>query len=277
MAETLKYGDITPAVGTMQESLIQRGFMTRLNPKGRPNRDNWWGTITTAALLKFQLEMVRLGLLNQDEATGRTCGPRCMSLLQGSSMPMPTETPDWPERPPFDALGSAGTKAIFGEFDYRPKRAKTSGGDEIEITDRWADENIVTVRIPQLIGVPLYYPGNTEKCSGKVTLHRLAVPVFKRFFEAAEEHGLLPLIKTYDGAYNPRFQRGSYTSLSNHAFGTAMDLNAYANGMGKTPAPMGHDGCLLPLVEVASNAGLYWGGFFSGSRRDGMHFEVARL
>jgi hypothetical protein len=221
--------------------------------------------------------MVRLGILKKDEATGRTCGPRCMSLLLGTNTPVPTETPDWPERPLFDTLGVQGTKDIFGEFDYTPHYARTADGEEFTVKGNWAEENIVTVEIPQLVGVPFYYPTNDEKCTGRVTMHKLAVPVFRKFFEAAEEHGLLPLIRTYDGCYNPRFQRGTHDRISNHAFGTAIDLNGYANGQGRKPAAMGEDGCLLPLVDVATAAGLYWGGFFSGRRKDGMHFEVARL
>lgn len=275
MDGTIKYGDRGFRAGTLQEALIQRGFLSRLTNTGRPNKDNIFGPLTSEALLKFQMEMVRLGLLNSDEATGRTCGPRCFSLLFGGTPA--TETPDYPEKPEFSALTAAGMNAVFGEFDYSPRRAASTKGETFKVLGRWAQENLTTVYVPQLDGVPFYYPNNPEVCKGRVTLHRLAVPVILRFFEAAEAHGLLPLIKTYDGAYNPRFQRGTHDRLSNHAYGTAIDLNGYANGIGKKPAALGQDGCLLPLVDIASAAGLYWGGFFSGSRIDGMHFEVARL
>lgn len=273
--DTIKYGDHTDAVGIVQDALIRRGFLPRLTATGRPNKDNRFGPLTSEAVLKFQLEMVRLGFLKPDEATGRTCGPRCLALLLEENPAVPTETPDWPERPDFSPLDEAGMETLFGSFSYTPRKARTTNGERITVTDRWAEENLITVHIPQLVGVPFYYPDNPDRCKGRVTLHKLAAPRFIEFLHLVEKNGMLPLIRTYDGAYNPRFQRGSTTKLSTHAFATSMDFNAYANPLGREPASMGQDGCLLPLVGIASSLGIYWGGFFP--RKDGMHFEVAQL
>jgi D-alanyl-D-alanine carboxypeptidase len=61
--------------------------------------------------------------------------------------------------------------------------------------------------------------------------------------------------------------------LSNHSWGTAIDLNATWNGRGAIPAMMGDRGCIRELVAVAHANGFYWGGHFT--TKDGMHFEVA--
>ena len=60
--------------------------------------------------------------------------------------------------------------------------------------------------------------------------------------------------------------------LSNHAFGTAFDINVQWNPLEALP---GRTGCVFELVPMAHRHGFYWGGHFS--RRDGMHFEVARV
>jgi hypothetical protein len=69
--------------------------------------------------------------------------------------------------------------------------------------------------------------------------------------------------------------RGSTTTLSNHAYGTAFDINAAWNGLGREPAPLGAKGSVLELLPLAEAHGFAWGGLFS--RRDAMHFEVARV
>ena len=91
-----------------------------------------------------------------------------------------------------------------------------------------------------------------------------------------EKEGLLDRILTFDGSFVPRFIRGSTSTLSNHAFGTAFDINAQFNPLGQEPAEMGAKGCVRELVPIANRFGFAWGGHFK-KRPDGMHFEVARI
>ena len=78
-----------------------------------------------------------------------------------------------------------------------------------------------------------------------------------------------------DWGYAERPIRGSSTTLSNHASGTAMDLNA-------TRHPMGVRGTFTPAQAAAIRAQLRtydgcirWGGDYTG-RPDEMHFEINR-
>jgi len=64
--------------------------------------------------------------------------------------------------------------------------------------------------------------------------------------------------------------------LSNHAFGSAFDINASFNALGVEPARVGDRGCVRELVTIANDHGFYWGGHFA-KRPDGMHFEVANI
>jgi hypothetical protein len=125
----------------------------------------------------------------------------------------------------------------------------------------------------------------TKGCpKGKVSFHKKGVPQLQALWAAWEAAGLLPLVLTFDGGWNPRFIRGSTKSLSNHAWGTAFDVNAALNPLGCVPALVGKPGSTRKLVELAVQNGFFWGGWFGefagGSvkgRFDGMHFECYKL
>jgi hypothetical protein len=96
----------------------------------------------------------------------------------------------------------------------------------------------------------------------------------KALWEDWERADLLDRILSYDGSFVPRFIRGSATQLSNHAFGSAFDINADENRLGTRPPLAGARGSTRELVPLANKHGFYWGGHFS-TRPDGMHFEIA--
>jgi len=64
--------------------------------------------------------------------------------------------------------------------------------------------------------------------------------------------------------------------ISNHAFGSAFDINVAYNPLGAEPVYPGQKGCVFDLVPLAHEHGFYWGGHFR-NRRDGMHFEIAEI
>ena len=76
-------------------------------------------------------------------------------------------------------------------------------------------------------------------------------------------------IKTWDGCFNIRKKRG-LTSMSLHSWGIAVDINAFENGLGKTPK------LSSGFVKCFTDAGFNWGGNFK-SRVDGMHFELSNI
>lgn len=202
----------------------------------------------------------------------RLAGPLTMAELRLTAKPE-TAVNKWPfidTASPFPAMSAARRLKVFGEYKF-----ERADGDNIRILGGWESDNIESFFIPQLAGVPFYSPNGLQKCSGYVRLHKMAGPVFQRFFALVDSKGLMSLVRSFDGAFVPRFVRGSRSSLSNHAWGTAIDINCFANGLGREPARIGTDGYLLPLVALAHQCGLYWGGNFS--RKDGMHWEIAVL
>lgn len=212
-------------------------------------------------------------------------GPNTLKAAIADGFPDPDAIHDdadvlgakWPPKPEgFSGLSFVDRAKVLGSFSFVP--APVTGNPEaIKITDGWDKRNIVSVDIPQLKG--------TKGCpSGKVSFHTKGAKQLQTLWAAWETAGLLPLVLTFDGGWNPRFVRGSTKYLSNHAWGSAFDVNYKWNGLGCIPALVGKEGSVRKLVDLAVQNGFFWGGWFGefvgGSvkgRFDGMHFELMRL
>jgi hypothetical protein len=185
---------------------------------------------------------------------------------QGFAFAVPSSAPARPSG--FSAYVSNREREVkFGKFSYVWDPAPDNP-EQIRVTDDWADDNLVQFVVPLLINQKL-------SKTGKVTCHKLFASAVGLFFSRVEEAGLADRILTWDGCYVPRYIRGSRQTLSNHAWGTAFDINADWNPLGHQSAPLGAKGCVYELVPIAIDCGLFWGQWFNG-RADGMHFELAR-
>lgn len=196
--------------------------------------------------------------------------PGSLPPLQPSTQAGPPRAgdPSWPPRPDFSILTDHGgaRERVLGRIEW-----VRASGDFIRITNGWERQHLVEVFIPQLAHVP---GGN----GGRLLFHRIAAEQLRRLFAAWESAGLLHLLKTFDGAWVPRTIRLNPTVLSNHAYGTAFDINAAWNGMLRVPALVGQPGSVRELVPLANAHGFYWGGhwnFDGKGAADGMHFEWA--
>lgn len=269
----LEYGDEGTDVRRLQEYLNDAHGAT-LSPDGA------FGTLTRTALRDHQrvLGLTQTGKV--DEATFNALVSKGLLLLGpplfGSSTAM--AWPPLPSSPPQPT--AALTSRLFGKFRFR--HAPTASNPErIEILDEWVEHNIVELHIPQLDKC-LFAAGrnHVRRERGTIRCHKLAAPAFMKVFERWEEAGLMDRVLTCAGAFNARLKRGAssatHANLSNHSWGTAIDLNAWENPLGHVPMGIGARGCLRELVGIAYDLGFYWGGHFS-SRPDGMHFELAEL
>jgi peptidoglycan hydrolase-like protein with peptidoglycan-binding domain len=224
-----------------------------------------FGDDTKQATQEFQ----RAHGLADDGIAGNTTLGLAMSLgfHVVDDDPALADTLDPPPKPNFPPLDLAGRQAAFGAFPFVSAPAPDNP-EAIRITSNWETENIVTVTVPQLRGV-VGAPSN-----GTVRFHRLVAPRAVALFQAWDDAGLKGLILSYAGSFVPRFIRGSRSVLSQHAFGSAFDINADFNGLGATPVALGAKGSVRALVPIANQLGFYWGGHFA--RRDGMHFELGK-
>lgn len=87
-----------------------------------------------------------------------------------------------------------------------------------------------------------------------------------RAYKAGQLEKLDSLI-TWDGCFNIRKKRG-LQSLSTHAWGVAVDINAFRNQLGKTPTFSDKFACIW------ERHGWTWGGRWA--RPDGMHFQYTK-
>lgn len=81
--------------------------------------------------------------------------------------------------------------------------------------------------------------------------------------------GLVSELKTWDGCFNIRMQRGSKTQFSLHSWGIAIDVNAFENQLHMVPK------LSEAFVVCFNGAGFDWGGDWS--RQDGMHFQLSSI
>lgn len=102
----------------------------------------------------------------------------------------------------------------------------------------------------------------------KIYCHKLMAPRLELALRALVAKKLTKELKTWDGCYMVRKMRG-LASMSLHAWGAAIDLNASENQLGHKPV------LSAAFVDCFKTAGLDWGGTWS--RPDGMHFQLRAL
>lgn len=182
------------------------------------------------------------------------------------SSDMGVDGPNWPPRPSSARQMDLAThKVAFGNFAYEPAPTKSSP-EAIRITDDWARTNVAHVLIPQLKGVR----GAPADCN--VFFHVKVAHRLEAAFRSIDDAGLLNRVVSFGGTWVTRYIRGSRRTLSNHAWGAAIDVNADLNPLGTRPVLKGHPGSTRELVDAFFQAGFFWGGWFD-SRPDAMHFE----
>ena len=132
------------------------------------------------------------------------------------------------------------------------------------VAGTWADErkHMVLLEVPR----PHLLNTTTGKHTSRIYINEYVAPALMHAFKNVLDRGQRFKLKSFDGCLNIRPIRGS-TTLSTHAYGLAIDINAKGNGLGETPA-------IDPdLVKCFTDAGWIWGGTFK--RKDGMHFQIA--
>ncbi|MEH6628867.1 MAG: M15 family metallopeptidase [Motiliproteus sp.] len=260
--EILRRGSEGKNVERWQHFLIGQKFLKGL-------ADGEFGPMTEQATKAFQ----RASKISADGIVGPKAFGKALELgfdIGFTDPQLRDSEPLLPITSSLKALNGAKREQLFGKIEF-----KAESGGKIKILNNWEQDNIKTVILPQLKGIPVFGPDG-RKSSGKLRFHQAAGEQLKALWSAWEEEGLIDRILSYEGSYNPRFIRGSRTSLSNHAYGTAFDINGSWNGLGKIPASSGERGSVRELIALANEYGFYWGGHFK-SRPDGMHFEVAKL
>jgi hypothetical protein len=246
-------------VGDLQKFLLGRGFDILVDEKFGPKTKTMVARYQAAATLKSDgiVGPVTWGRLLQDGFR-----PQNWEKDAGGLQIDDRDNPNFPEKP----VGGVSPNGLllFGKgFTYTPK--PIPGMPEyVEPSRAWVAENIGTAYIPQLISV---------KGSPEVRFNVRLIAQLEAMFGVWESLGLIHLVKTWDGGNVTRFVRGRNDKLSNHTFGSALDLNARWNPYRAEPALVSETGTVRPLVLAAYKLGFYWGGWYN----DGMHFEAYKV
>jgi hypothetical protein len=227
--------------------------------------DGIFGPKTREATISFQKDYH----LKPDGIVGQKTYTKAFSLgLEFVNDPSDTSkySINYPPLPNFEYLSNTNHKfKLFGRYQYEVLQ-----GGNIKIKGNWQKDNIKYVEIPQLKNVE----GAPENCM--IAFHKVAIPQLKLLFIEWEKAGLMHLVKSWHGSFVPRLVRGSTNRLSNHAFGTAFDINYKWNRLGIIPSTVGQEGSVRELVPLANEMGFFWGGHYK-QRKDGMHFEIAKI
>lgn len=149
---------------------------------------------------------------------------------------------------------------IFGQFHYR----ELSDG-RIEVDPQWVANNIVTITLPGL--------------NRQVQVHKDAADNFIRAFNYIKngtavingrQVSLLSLVYTMDGTYVARHVNWDPSrGLSNHSWGTAIDINADGH-FGYVDSAT--DPNMILWEKAFQPAGFSWGNRYS----DSMHYELLK-
>jgi len=232
--------------------------------------DGDFGANTETATITFQK---KYKLLPDGIVGNKTIG---VAMQLGFDLVEDQETDEtsanWPAPPAFKSLSQSMAEEVFGKFQFVPD-PEPRNPERIKILDDWREKNIIKLYVPQLKGIKTY---GTSTSTGYIYFHKKAAQQMLDLWAAWEKDGLLKYVIQWSGTYSARLIRGSQTRLSNHAFGTAFDINVFWNGLGKLPALLGKEGSVRKLVPLANKYGFFWGGHFP-RRPDGMHFEVAKV
>lgn len=173
-------------------------------------------------------------------------------------------SPRWPPKPQGIFVNG---ELLFGrDFSYTPRPLPTMP-EYVEADPEWVRSNIGKANISQLVGV------TGAPSDGSIFFNRRIIPQLEAVFGVWEERGDLGLLLSFAGSWVTRFIRGRRDKLSNHAFGSAFDINAAWNGYRRQPALVGSRGSVRTLVMPAFELGFYWGGWYN----DGMHFEAYKI
>jgi peptidoglycan hydrolase-like protein with peptidoglycan-binding domain len=243
--QNLSWGSRGSAVSLLQKDLTGLGFNTY-------GVDGIFGSNTYNAVVKFQK--------SQGLGADGIVGPKTKAALNArtSSTPSRSGETDIRKYPKISKVNGS-----FGQFHYR----ELAGG-RIEVDPIWIANNIVTINLPGL--------------NKNVQVHKAAANNFIKAFTyiqngTATINGkqvpLLSLIKTMDGTFVTRHVNWNPANgLSNHSWGTAIDINASNHFRYVNPTWEPNDPNAILWEKAFKPAGFSWG----NSYNDSMHYELLK-
>ncbi len=152
---------------------------------------------------------------------------------------------------------------LFGVISFRTNSSTWIRGDDIKFISGFDEADITPLVIPQLASVP-------GANGGHLRFHKRGHAQLLKAFDDIQKASLLGVIKSCAGTAVIRLRKpiggGLSKFPSNHAFGTAIDLNSDDH----------HDGAsTAPIASIFQANGFKWGQEFD--HPDPMHYEIAQF
>lgn len=123
---------------------------------------------------------------------------------------------------------------------------------------------LVAIDFPE----PLKLSWAHDQVARAIRVHPISAEAWRRAFAMVHGSGLWPLLHDFGGGFNVRFQRGSDSKISTHAWGLAGDFDVKRNPLGARPQMD------MEIVRIFQAVGFTWGGEWM--RPDGQHFQWAK-
>jgi hypothetical protein len=152
--------------------------------------------------------------------------------------------------------GMDAVKAEYGD----PRPFLRSDGT---ITSAWETTTLAYLQLPGGLAIGW----DPTMVIHRIRCHRKLTGSLGAVFQALFDAGHWELLKSFDGCYSWRTQRGSQQKLSMHCWGVAIDLNAASNVLG-TNGDMPDE-----VIQAFQKEGWEWGGKWH--RPDPQHFQAA--
>lgn len=217
-------------------------------------------SISQAAEEKVQTEAKPAAIKPTAKAvTSSAVNPPPPIIKETINKEMPVSRSDFTDKYTYPKLSKS--KGIYGQFHYRD----TSGG-RIEIDPGWLANNIVSITLPGL--------------NRQVQVHKEAADNFIQAFNYivngsvminGKRVPLLNLIRSMDGTFVSRHVNWNpENGLSNHSWGTAIDINAGDHFRRVDPEQEPNDPNLILWEKAFKPAGFSWGNSYA----DAMHYEL---
>jgi peptidoglycan hydrolase-like protein with peptidoglycan-binding domain len=244
--QNLAWGSRGTAVSQLQKDLTGLGFNTY-------GVDEIFGQNTYNAVVRFQK--------SQGLYADGIVGPKTKAVLNARLSSTTVSRSGQTDIRTYPKISKVN--GIFGQFHYR----ELTGG-RIEVDPVWVSQNIITITLPGL--------------NRQVQVHKLAAPYFIQAFTYIKngtatingrQVSLLSLVQTMDGTYVTRHVNWNPANgLSNHSWGTAIDINASNHFRYVNPASEPNDPNVILWQKAFKPAGFSWGNSYS----DSMHYELLK-
>jgi hypothetical protein len=249
-----------------------------------PNSPNSMVTAQALAPYRVTMQMEQKYQAEQKAADQATNAARGVPQGKGATAPPITIPKDMPasevikKYPPGTKLilpdGTPGTVPGTLKMNFSPENSSGRLGAQQAIDDALQprpdahlDKNLFSSGRAQQLGISGGVGKNltTIEAGGQsIQVNAQAAPHFKAFLDDLQSRGYK--IQTI-GGFDDRMKAGTFSSVSEHAYGNAIDINADRNPFrtSKTDMPAN-------VSQIAAKYGLIWGGDWRNPV-DPMHFE----